>query len=234
MGRMVTRGVVTWSLCLILVAGPGRLATPPARAEPPPAIQGRDYEVLEVYLSVEQALRLVFPTSERIVSEEVRLTEAQAERVASLADHPLWEEGFTPPHGSPALQYGEEGESPKPQAVARGAGFTVYKGLTQERVDGYAIVTEEIGRFHAITFLVGVSAEGRVRRVDVLIYRESRGGEVRHRRFLRQFEGKGVRDPIRLNRDLLNITGATLSVRAMSRGVRKVLGVIREAYGVPS
>jgi hypothetical protein len=181
------------------------LVSPPALAEPPPAILGQDYEVLEVYLSVEQALRLVFPTSERIVPHEVRLTEAQAARVGALADHPLREESFT-----------------------------VYAGLTQGRLDGYAVVTEEIGKFHAITFLVAVTPAGQVKRVDVLVYRESRGGEVRHRRFLRQFEGKGVRDPIRLNRDLLNIAGATLSVRAMSRGVRKVLGVIREAYGVPS
>ena len=33
--------------------------------------------------------------------------------------------GFTPPHGSPPLECGEEEESPKPRALARGAGFTL-------------------------------------------------------------------------------------------------------------
>jgi Na+-translocating ferredoxin:NAD+ oxidoreductase RnfG subunit len=164
----------------------------------------RSYEILEVYLGVDEALRLVFPTSERIASAEVQLADDQAARVAKLADHPLEEEVFT-----------------------------VYRATTGGQLDGYAVVTEEIGRFHVITFLVAVSPEGRVKRVEVLVYRESRGGEVRYRRFLHQYEGKSLRDPIRLNRDLLNITGATLSVRAISRGVRKVLGVIHEAYGVP-
>jgi Na+-translocating ferredoxin:NAD+ oxidoreductase RnfG subunit len=196
------RQVIGWCLCLVLWVREGSLAVRSIWAAEPPAIVEHSYEIFEAYLTVEEALQLVFPSSERIVSETVRLTDDQAARVGKLADHPLWEETFT-----------------------------VYKGLTGNQVDGYAVVTEEIGRFHFITFMVGVNPDGTVKRVDVLVYRESRGGEVRHRRFLHQFDGKSLEDPIRLNRDLLNITGATLSVRAMSRGVRKVLGVVRETYG---
>ena len=64
----------------------------------------------------------------------------------------------------------------------------------------------------------------------ILVYRESRGGEVRRQRFLRQYRGKDGRDPIRINRDIINITGATMSVRALNTGVRKSLSLLEETF----
>jgi hypothetical protein len=201
MSHPLRRRLLVWTLCVLLWVAEEGAAPERAFASDPPALIAHPYEVLEVYLKPEEALKLAFPTSERFDAEEVRLTAEQAARVAALADHPLWEETFT-----------------------------VYKATTHGRAEGYAVVTEEVGKFHLITFLVAVTPDGAVRRVEVLVYRESRGGEVRQRRFLHQYEGKSLRDPIRLNRDIRNVTGATLSVRAISRGVRKALGVIREAY----
>jgi hypothetical protein len=63
----------------------------------------------------------------------------------------------------------------------------------------------------------------RVKDVEVLVYRESRGGEVRTMRFLRQYRGKSAGSAIRTNRDILNIAGATLSVNALNHGVKRVL-----------
>ena len=189
-------------LCALLsLAGPSGDARR-AWAEPPPAVIERSYEVLEVYLGVDEALTLIFPASDQILKETVTLTDEQAERVGSAAGYPIDERNQI-----------------------------VYKAMSGRTVDGYAVVADEIGKFHDITFVVGMSPQARVTRVEVLVYRESRGGEVRYRRFLRQFEGKSLRNPIRPNRDVINITGATLSVRAISRGVRKALGIVREAYG---
>jgi len=88
---------------------------------------------------------------------------------------------------------------------------------------GLAVVAEEIGKYRPITFLVGTGPDRTVRGVEVLVYRESRGGEVRRARFLRQYRGKDAGDPIRTNRDVLNVAGATLSVNAMNHGVKRVL-----------
>ena len=96
---------------------------------------------------------------------------------------------------------------------------------------GYALVTEEIGLYRPITFLVAADPGGAVTSVQVLVYRESRGGEVRRSRFLRQYRGKTIESPIRIDRDIIPITGATLSVRAINAGVRKVLAVIAARYG---
>jgi hypothetical protein len=95
---------------------------------------------------------------------------------------------------------------------------------------GYGVVSEEIGKYHPITFLVGATPEFRVQRVSVLVYRESHGGDVRRERFLNQYRGKNPSSPIRLNRDIVNISGATLSVNALNFGVRKVLGILSELY----
>lgn len=91
---------------------------------------------------------------------------------------------------------------------------------------GYALITEEIGKFQPITFIVAVSPESKVERVSVMVYRESHGGEVRRKRFLSQFAGKDLDDRLRVSRDILNVSGATLSAHAITRGVKKVLVTI--------
>ncbi|NKB68229.1 MAG: FMN-binding protein [Candidatus Latescibacteria bacterium] len=96
---------------------------------------------------------------------------------------------------------------------------------------GYAVIAEEIGKYRPITFMVGINPAFQVQKVAVLVYRESRGGEVRRARFLRQYAGKSATDPIRINRDIINITGATMSVRSLNFGVRKVLYLTQALYG---
>ncbi len=96
---------------------------------------------------------------------------------------------------------------------------------------GYAVVTEEIGKYRPITFMVGANPDLTVRDVAVMVYRESRGGDVKRRRFLNQYRGKSVRDPIDVNRDIINISGATISVRSLNAGVKRVLTELTELYG---
>ena len=99
---------------------------------------------------------------------------------------------------------------------------------------GYAMVSEEIGKYRPITFMVGIGPDFRVKNAAILIYRESRGGEVRRSRFLRQYFGKSPEDPISINRDIINITGATLSVRALNFGIKKLLVLAKALYETPS
>jgi len=103
--------------------------------------------------------------------------------------------------------------------------YVVYDLLRDSTPLGRAIVTEEKGKYRPITFMVGIDGDHRVVNVRVLVYRENRGGEVRRSRFLHQYQGKTSDDPIRINRDIINITGATVSVRALNAGVRKCLAI---------
>lgn len=100
----------------------------------------------------------------------------------------------------------------------------------RERLQGYALITDERGKYRPITFMVGVTPDFRVSDAAVMVYRESRGGEVQRERFLAQYRGRTLRDPIAINRDIINISGATISVRSMNAGVRKALAVAQMAF----
>lgn len=107
--------------------------------------------------------------------------------------------------------------------------YRIFTVLRAGRVLGHVVIVEEIGKHRPITFAVGVGADGRVADVAVLAYREPYGGEIRHRRFLAQYRGKGPEDPLQAYRDIRNITGATLSVEATGRAVHKALAVLEAA-----
>lgn len=95
---------------------------------------------------------------------------------------------------------------------------------------GFTLVTEERGKYRPITMLIGVDSARRVAGVQILVYREPRGGEVAREFFLRQYRGKTLGNPIRLNRDIINISGATISVHSVSAGVRKTLALLERFY----
>ena len=94
-------------------------------------------------------------------------------------------------------------------------------------------MTEEVGKYRPITFMVGVTPQLTVRDVAVMVYRESRGGDVKRKRFLSQYRGKSTRDPIDVGRDIINISGATISVRSVNAGVKRVLAELAALYSAP-
>jgi hypothetical protein len=83
-------------------------------------------------------------------------------------------------------------------------------------------VLEEVGKEEPIT--AGFVVEGgRIKQARVLIYRESRGGEIRYPAFLKQYDGSTLTADHYLDRSIDGISGATLSVRAMERMARLAL-----------
>ncbi|MGI9288240.1 MAG: FMN-binding protein [Pseudomonadales bacterium] len=79
-----------------------------------------------------------------------------------------------------------------------------------------AWILDEIGKERPIT--LGVVVENNtIAQVKVLTYRESRGGEVRHAFFTNQFIGAMLNEKRQLDRDIDGVTGATMSVRAVTR-----------------
>jgi hypothetical protein len=90
-----------------------------------------------------------------------------------------------------------------------------------------AWVLDEIGKDKPITtgFVVN---QGKIERVRVLIFRESRGWEVRHSFFTDQFDDATLQTNQELDRTIDNISGATLSVRAVTKLARIALLLDRE------
>lgn len=107
---------------------------------------------------------------------------------------------------------------PRKADVARilGHGLGVLRVPYWERDGRTAWILEEIGKVHPITTGFVVS-NGRLETVKVLIYRESRGWEVRYPFFTDQFVGATLDPALRLDRHIDGISGATLSVDALTR-----------------
>lgn len=82
-----------------------------------------------------------------------------------------------------------------------------------------AWILEEIGKELPITVGVIVNA-GKIEQVQIMEYRESRGGEIRYPFFTSQFINAQLfseKGNWRLNQNIDGITGATLSVRALKK-----------------
>jgi hypothetical protein len=90
---------------------------------------------------------------------------------------------------------------------------------------GWFIVDEVIGKHEFITYAIGLTSNGAVRGLEIMDYRESYGGQVRDPKWRAQFVGKTKADPLILDRDIKNISGATLSSRHLTDGVRRVLAL---------
>lgn len=85
-----------------------------------------------------------------------------------------------------------------------------------------AWILEEIGKTEPITtgFVI---EDGVLQSMEVLIYRESHGWEVRYPFFRNQFKGTGLTEERKLDQNIDGISGATLSVNALIRLSRLAL-----------
>jgi Na+-transporting NADH:ubiquinone oxidoreductase subunit NqrC len=88
---------------------------------------------------------------------------------------------------------------------------------------GYLIIDEVVGKHEMITYALGIDHKGSILGIEILEYVESYGYEVADASWRQQFTGKTVKDPIKLNQDIQNIGGATLSCKHLTDGVKRVL-----------
>ncbi|MCA9528545.1 MAG: FMN-binding protein [Myxococcales bacterium] len=118
-------------------------------------------------------------------------------------------------------------------AIAKQLGYapppeqTIYYGLDAAgHVTGYAMIGQQLGQHEPITFAVLIDPKGRAERVEVMVYREPYGDEVREQRFCRQFTGKTAADPVRPGDDIVAISGASISSRSLAIGVKRALAIV--------
>ncbi|WP_114689342.1 FMN-binding protein [Polynucleobacter necessarius] len=86
----------------------------------------------------------------------------------------------------------------------------------------WLIIDEVVGKHEMITYTVAINPNGSISGIEVLEYVESYGYEVAEPQLRKQFVGKTINDPIKLNQDIQNIGGATLSCKHLTNGVKRV------------
>jgi Na+-translocating ferredoxin:NAD+ oxidoreductase RnfG subunit len=154
-----------------------------------------------IYLDDAAALRGMFPQADGFDEAPLELTDAQRADVAQVA-------GSQAPHGR----------------------LRAWTARAQGHIIGHVFIDEVVGRQDFITYAVGIAADGKLRPVEVLEYRESHGGEIRNPRWLAQFEGRSTPDTLRFGRDIKNIAGATLSSEHVTAGVRRIVAIWHTAF----
>jgi Na+-translocating ferredoxin:NAD+ oxidoreductase RnfG subunit len=88
--------------------------------------------------------------------------------------------------------------------------------------NGWFIIDQVIGKHENIDIAVALNNQGKVTGVEVLQYRETYGGEVRNKKWLAQFLGKDSSEHLRLDHQIKNISGATLSSRHITDGINRL------------
>jgi len=157
------------------------------------------------YLSVEGAQKALFPQADRFNEVVLALSPAQRDRVISLA-------GPQPPHRS----------------------LRAWRALHGDELLGFVFVDEVIGKEDFITYALAIDASGRLSAPEVLAYRESHGGEIRSTAWRQQFAGRQGLDQLRVQTDIKNIAGATLSCQHVTEGVRWLTALWQVALQAPS
>lgn len=154
------------------------------------------------YLNLEQVQKLMFPAATEFKSRLTVLTDAQRAAVAKASN-----------------------------TRVRSAEVKLWEARDgQGAVLGSVLVDEVYGKHEFITYAVALAPDGSVRQIEVMDYRETYGGQIRQPAWRAQFVGKTARDGLAIDKDIQNISGATLSCVHVTEGVRRLLATYEIAF----
>ena len=95
---------------------------------------------------------------------------------------------------------------------------------------GYYYFGQAFGKVDYFDFIVIFDADLMVSKIKILVYREDHGGEIRSKRWLKQFIGTSKDMHVKYQEDIAAISGATISAKAMTNEINKVLKTINILY----
>ncbi|MFZ3088011.1 MAG: FMN-binding protein [Methylotenera sp.] len=152
------------------------------------------------YLSTAQAQKLIFPDAQVAQPLLVKLGEGQRDRIKTLSGlRQRWEEQ------------------------------KVWRMEKDGKLLGWFIVDDVVGKHEFITYGVGLSPDGHVVGIEIMSYRETKGDQIREAGWRKNFVGKTLADPFKLDEDIPNISGATLSSRNVTDGIKRLLALQKVA-----
>lgn len=148
------------------------------------------------YMSVEQARALIFAQAQEFVAAPISLTAEQIQRVAQ--------------------QSGVD---------VRSAHYKIWQAQAAGKLLGWFIIDQVIGKHEYITYAVGINPDGTLRQFQIIDYREAYGYQIRELKWRDQFVGKTIADKLEVGVDIGNISGATLSCRHVTDGIKQLLAL---------
>ncbi len=158
----------------------------------------------ETFYTVDEALKVLLPQAQDIKEETKALSEEQKQSISKMAE----------------IEFDPELDKE----------YHFYIGRADGQIVGYAVIDTVKGKWGPIHYMLSIEPDGRIKDIVVLELKERRGRPVKERKFLDQFIGKTLQDPIKLKKDVKGVSGATISSRGMSNGIRKIVYVFNELY----
>ena len=99
----------------------------------------------------------------------------------------------------------------------------LFKVRKDTLVIGYAFIDKAPSKTDQFDYLILLDKALIIKKTKVLVYREDYGGEIGSRRWLKQFIGKSSKDQLKYRRDIMAMSGATISAVAMTQAVNEFL-----------
>ncbi|GAB3032491.1 FMN-binding protein [Bowmanella dokdonensis] len=152
------------------------------------------------YFSVTDAQQALFPEAQKFIESPLSLSDEDKDRIKELAGV-------------------RQRQDQQPVWRVEAGGELI----------GWFIVDDVVGKHEYITYAVALSPQGKVLGMEIMSYRETHGDEVRQASWRQQFKGKDVQASFKLGDDIANISGATLSCRNLTDGMKRLL-VIHNEY----
>jgi Na+-translocating ferredoxin:NAD+ oxidoreductase RnfG subunit len=113
-----------------------------------------------------------------------------------------------------------------------GEDIYIYKIFIEKELTAVAILDNVYGKTMPITFLVLFDLAGKIKSTEVIKYREQYGGAVQNEKWTNQFKGKDSESGYKVGKDVDSISGATISVNSVSKGIKKAALLFKEIKGI--
>lgn len=146
------------------------------------------------YMNVEQAQKVLFPAAEGFEARTIQLTAEQKSAIEASSG-----------------------------VRVRVTEIKAWRAIQGGKPSGWFLLDEVYGKHEFITYAVALGMDGAVKGVEILDYRETHGSEVNNAKWRAQFAGKKAGDTLKLDEDIKNISGATLSCKHLTDGVKRLL-----------
>lgn len=150
----------------------------------------------------EKRLKQIWPEAQNYTSKQITLTPGQ---ILKLKNEGIKIGGED---RSPTFYFAQKKESPSDEKA---------------KTLGVILFIDEYGENGLIEISIAMGTDGRIKKID--IWEHSENSLIAKEDFLKQFNGKNVKDSIIVNKDYRPIPGADKASEAIARAVNKALKI---------
>jgi len=93
-----------------------------------------------------------------------------------------------------------------------------------------SVVDTEPGKWGPVTYCITMMMDGSIKSVKVLSFEEQRGRPIARLSYMNQYRKKNAGSDLEVGKDIIGITGATISSRSATFTVKKVLVIYEELF----